>query len=352
MPTEGVKTLRFAARISSIQYSTIVGLVTAGGVIRAEYISGSEDKISGDWVYNFLILEEDIPSGLTFDAITGSIFVAPYVQVWSEGTACDEYCYPLTATETITELPDYVVGLDVQGALVEGVTQVCEVKITMAEFATLITQILDLDFLATYICEICECGNGAAIEVQDDAVSVVAAASILNFTGAGVTVTDAGGGQADIDIPGGGGGAGTASYAGIRALDNASSTAIAAATWGIVTECWDANTAYADSTPTFATGLITVGTTGDYEIDVDLTINGTDLNTYYFEVYLEGVATGYKGAATVGDLSRNAVTIGGIISLVAGEELSLWVTSDGGIDAVTVTQGQFCMHYLGETIGG
>lgn len=48
--------------------------------------------------------------------------------------------------------------------------------------------------------------SGGAPEVQDEGVLEVAAATVFNFTGAGVTVTDAGGGVADIDIPGGGGG--------------------------------------------------------------------------------------------------------------------------------------------------
>jgi len=304
MPTEGVKTLRFAARINSIQYSTILGLVTAGGVVRAEYISGSEDKISGNWVYNFLILEEDIPSGLTFDAITESIFVAPYTQVWATEPDCEEYCYPITATETITDLPDYVTGLDV-GAEVDGVTQVCEVKITMAEFATLITQILDLDFLATYICAICDCGGG----------------------GAAVPI----------------------SYTGIYANNNSTSTAIAAATWGIVTEPWVGVMPEQDSTGDTVTGLLTVGTTGDYRFNVDLTITGTAGNTYSFQLYINGLASGFRGDATVGDLERHAVCIGGIVDLVAGDEVALYVSSDGGIDSVVVRNGQMAINYIGNS---
>ena len=49
-------------------------------------------------------------------------------------------------------------------------------------------------------------GGGGDVAVEDDGTAILAAASILNFTGAGVAVTDAGGGQADINIPGGGGG--------------------------------------------------------------------------------------------------------------------------------------------------
>lgn len=54
--------------------------------------------------------------------------------------------------------------------------------------------------------------NGAAgiagIRVEDEGTSIVAAATGINFAGAGVTVTDAGGGEALVTIPGGGGGGG------------------------------------------------------------------------------------------------------------------------------------------------
>lgn len=47
-------------------------------------------------------------------------------------------------------------------------------------------------------------GSGG-VDVDDENVLIVAAATVLNFTGAGVVVTDAGGGQADVTIAGGGG---------------------------------------------------------------------------------------------------------------------------------------------------
>jgi len=46
------------------------------------------------------------------------------------------------------------------------------------------------------------CGPG--VDVQEDDVDVVNPATILDFTGNGVTVTDGGGGKAIINIPGGG----------------------------------------------------------------------------------------------------------------------------------------------------
>ena len=50
--------------------------------------------------------------------------------------------------------------------------------------------------------------NTLSLAVEDSGFEAVAAATRINFTGAGVTVTDAGGGEATVDIPGGGGGGG------------------------------------------------------------------------------------------------------------------------------------------------
>lgn len=49
-------------------------------------------------------------------------------------------------------------------------------------------------------------GGGGDVAVEDDGTEVLAAASRLNFTGAGVTATDSGSGEVEIAIPGGSGG--------------------------------------------------------------------------------------------------------------------------------------------------
>lgn len=48
-----------------------------------------------------------------------------------------------------------------------------------------------------------ECGGSSGIDVQENNVDVVNPATILDFTGTGVSVTDGGGGKAIINIPGG-----------------------------------------------------------------------------------------------------------------------------------------------------
>lgn len=51
-----------------------------------------------------------------------------------------------------------------------------------------------------------EAGAGGAVRVEDEGTSIVAAATGINFAGAGVTVTDAGSNEALVTIPGGGSG--------------------------------------------------------------------------------------------------------------------------------------------------
>ena len=51
-------------------------------------------------------------------------------------------------------------------------------------------------------------GSGTLQDVKEGGITIVASATSINFTGAGVSVVNAGGGQADVSIPGGGGGGG------------------------------------------------------------------------------------------------------------------------------------------------
>lgn len=50
--------------------------------------------------------------------------------------------------------------------------------------------------------------GGGSLAVEDEGAEIVAAATRLNFTGAGATVTDAGLGEVTVNIPGGGSGGG------------------------------------------------------------------------------------------------------------------------------------------------
>jgi hypothetical protein len=72
-------------------------------------------------------------------------------------------------------------------------------------------------------------GGGTSVEVADEDTTIHAAATRINFTGAGVTATDDGAGGVDVDIPGGGGGGIT----GARATITFSSPSIAAGDWEV-----------------------------------------------------------------------------------------------------------------------
>jgi hypothetical protein len=77
-------------------------------------------------------------------------------------------------------------------------------------------------------------GGGGSLEVEDDGVSVVAAATKLNFAGSGVVVTDNGSGEALITIAGGGGPA-------VLAVVQTASEALANITSGITLAAPPAN---------------------------------------------------------------------------------------------------------------
>lgn len=62
-------------------------------------------------------------------------------------------------------------------------------------------------------------GGGSGVRVEDEGTSIVAAATGINFAGAGVTVTDAGANEALVTIPGGGGA--SAAFKFIRRTANA-----------------------------------------------------------------------------------------------------------------------------------
>lgn len=71
-------------------------------------------------------------------------------------------------------------------------------------------------------------GGAGAIRVEDEGSTVVAAATGINFAGAGVTVTDAGSNEALVTISGGGGGSTTITQTSLAANVTRASTTIGA----------------------------------------------------------------------------------------------------------------------------
>lgn len=68
--------------------------------------------------------------------------------------------------------------------------------------------------------------GGGNISVEEDSTGVVATASILNFTGGGVSVTDGGGGEAVINIPSGALGGSPGPWEFLETIDLAGSTTV------------------------------------------------------------------------------------------------------------------------------
>jgi hypothetical protein len=347
MATENLIYLKFASRVDALQLSTVVRLKCSFGDVRANYMSGTEiyrEAVPNNyWQYQFEVSNVDIPSGYTIADVTEAALVAPYVEVWGTFDVCGDGCFELVDIEEDAD-PDWIMSAT-EDPLNAG--SFCPSRISPADLALQLTPLLDIDALIALICPACECG---ALSVLDEGVSTVDPATILNFTGAGVTVTDAGGGQADIDIPGG---SGIVAYGGIKGTGELTSTAIAAATWEPLIECWDSNMPFENMTPDQASGLVTIDETGDYLVNASVSfIPGTDGATYSFEIYVDGVAANLRAESSAADLERQCVSITGILSLIPTEEVQIYVTSDSGIDSVTATQAQLNLHYLGETTGG
>lgn len=89
-----VKTLTFASRWDNIPLWGIVLLYTSEGTIRAEYANASEREVSGgNWAYDFLIHEEDLPGALTLDDVDDNAIIAPFVEEMVPCAAAPSSCF-------------------------------------------------------------------------------------------------------------------------------------------------------------------------------------------------------------------------------------------------------------------
>ncbi len=96
---------------------------------------------------------------------------------------------------------------------------------------------------------------------------------------------------------------------------------------------WNGNGASSQMTPDHTTDDITVERDGAYKLVFDLIVTAPSANTtYFFEVYLDAVATGIIGAAIVdaGLPDPFAVQAHGFVAAAHGQKLALFVYVDSG----------------------
>ena len=73
-----LKTISFVSRQADIALCRVVNLKFTEGDLRAEYVPASEVHGDGQWSYQFLVQEEDLPGGLTLDDVVNPNLIEPY----------------------------------------------------------------------------------------------------------------------------------------------------------------------------------------------------------------------------------------------------------------------------------
>ena len=103
---------------------------------------------------------------------------------------------------------------------------------------------------------------------------------------------------------------------------------------------WDtAMPAGANATVSTSNNNITVTHAGDYFIAGHLSFSGTNGDTINVEIYKDSTATGLKLERTLGNNSVGAASVAGIVTLTAGQAISLYQYSDS-TNAITITDAQ------------
>lgn len=106
---------------------------------------------------------------------------------------------------------------------------------------------------------------------------------------------------------------------------------------------WTGTFPSSGTTPSAADDAIVVAVAGDYVVDVDLAFLGTAAGTFTFQVYKEGAAvTGMVATRTLASATDvTNVSIGGIITCAADDELTVYVSCLVDASSITVKSGQF-----------
>lgn len=132
------------------------------------------------------------------------------------------------------------------------------------------------------------------------------------------------------------------SYGGLRV--NANVTAQSIGTTPELVNQWDeARPASADITSDILTTFdFTVTDAGDYEAELQLSITSTASVLWTFEFYIDGVASGIQNTVAI-DAAATPVSfsMGDVLTLAAGEAVSVYALADGLAKDLTITDGRF-----------
>ena len=100
-------------------------------------------------------------------------------------------------------------------------------------------------------------------------------------------------------------------------------------------------------TPSAATDDITVTDAGDYWVAAQVSLSGTLSETYTIEFRIDGVATNIKFTRKIGTGGDvGSASLVGILTLAAGEAVSLYQESDGA-GVMTIENAQLTVMKIG-----
>ena len=136
-------------------------------------------------------------------------------------------------------------------------------------------------------------------------------------------------------------------YGGLYVEDGSTAETTVDATPRIVEAFTTAMSTGSEATSSTTAGTVTITDAGDYRVDTQFSFSGSLSKTYEVEVYVDGVGTGIKCErllGTGGDVGSASVS--GIVSLTAGQVVSLYQSSTDGGTTITISNAQLVVNGL------
>ena len=101
-------------------------------------------------------------------------------------------------------------------------------------------------------------------------------------------------------------------------------------------------------TPSATTDDITITDAGDYMVEGTLSFSGTLSKTFVVEIYKDAVASNIKFIRTLGTGGDvGSASVSGIITLTAGQAVSLYHSSTDGGTTFTLVNGTLTINKIG-----